>query len=110
MKEWKDGDFYEKVDLYKVIALINRVYYNLCMSLSSSFAHLLFQGKVDSVLQLLSSQHHLGKVLSLNEVVDDSGGLSVKDILKEKHLKQQSVCSSICCVMTILFQHIYMYM
>ena len=98
LKEWKDGDFYEllvegrSIQSHRFNQQSKRRS-GSTMSLSSSFAHLLFQGKVDAALQLLSSQHHSGKVLSLNEVVDDSGGLSMKDILKEKHPEQQSVCS-----------------
>lgn len=61
------------------------------MSLARSFANLMLKGKVRAVLRLISDQNSVG-VLNLDQEIN---GVSVRDILKEKHPPAQLANPSI---------------
>ncbi len=84
LKMWSDGDLASL--LWECRAIQDRLpktNHNTSrqQQLSSSFANLMFQGKTNAALQLLSNKGK-GNLLQLNDVVGDS---TVKEILKSKH-------------------------
>ena len=49
-----------------------------------SFTKLMFEGKIRAALQVLSDNHS-GRVLSVDDCVDESTQRTVRDVLRDKH-------------------------
>ena len=84
MEKWKEGDLNSLLNEGRTIQdRLPKTYSDKSeQQLSRSFANMMFQGKIQAALQLLSNKGK-GSVLHLNDVYDDS--TTVKDILKKKH-------------------------
>ncbi len=88
LERWKEGDLTSLLSEGRAIQ--NRLSKSHSVrgkqkqqqQVSRLFANLMFQGKTQAALQLLSNKGK-GSVLRLNDTVDDS--TTVKDILKSKH-------------------------
>ncbi len=97
LKIWKEGKFRDLLEEGRLIQSRRRKYKHKKVknsegddsTLSRSFSNMIFRGKVDAALKLIT-KHEKGGLLHLNEEVS---GNSVKSILRDKHPDCQSICS-----------------
>lgn len=93
LKAWRKGDIqallHEGRAIQSLLPMTTMKQGSDESSLSRSFASFVHQGRIRAALRLLDNSQTRGGVLSLDQIGQETGGKSVRQILKEKHPKAE---------------------